>query len=474
MPGLPTRKPQAYQVDLMAVYYDITTSLNWGASPVGIIRVERELGKRFYHDPELLVQFCIYSKTHRAFLEINRSVALQILEGKLNRKIIEDSLPKAPLSQFFFAQEIYNPFARYAHVMLKETDHKKAALTFEDLKKMFDREMQNWKEPTILDGFPEIKLTKDDVVISGGLDWEYKELVEINKAKLTIGFSYIAILYDLIPILYPQFVVPAYTELLASYFGELFWTADGLICISETTKKDAIAYCEKWRLTPPSLSVFSLGSDFGGKVPSKGPSTHLEAILKKIGNRRFGLYVSTLEPRKNHRILLLALWGELASGALDGDECALVFVGKRGWNIFEFLFEVEHNPIVADNIILAEDLSDEDLHLLYKAAHFALFPSYYEGYGLGLAEALREGKYVIASDAPALIEVSSGRAVHLHPNDTGAWRAALYEAFNRKESQITVEPGGFGGTWDQSYEEFKFGLRMTAGDKITRNEAAAS
>ena len=458
----------------MAVYYDITTSLNWAASPVGIIRVERELGKRFYHDPELLVQFCIYSKTHKAFLEVERSVALQILEGKLNRKMLEESLPKPSLSQFSFAQEIYKPFARYAHVMLKETDHRKAALTFEDLKKMFDGEMLHWKEPTIFDGFSEIKLTKHDVVISGGLDWEYKELLEINKAKSTIGFSYIAILYDLIPILYPQFVVPAYTELLAGYFGELFWTADGLICISETTKNDAITYCEKWRLNPPSLSVFSLGSDFGGKVPSKGPSTHLEGILKKIGNRRFGLYVSTLEPRKNHRILLLALWSELASGALDGDECALVFVGKRGWNIFEFLFEVEHNPIVADSIIFAEDLSDEDLLLLYKAAHFALFPSYYEGYGLGLAEALREGKHVIASDAPALIEVSAGKALHLDPNDTRAWRAALYEAFNMKESQITIEPGGFGATWDQSYDEFKCGLRMAAGDKIARNEAAAS
>lgn len=458
----------------MTVYYDITTSLNWAASPVGIIRVERELGKRFYHDPEISVSFCIYSKKHKAFLEVERSVAWQILEGKLNRKMLEEGLPKPSLSQFLFAQEIYKPFARYAHVMLKETDPKKAAITYDDLKKMFDGEMLNWKEPTILDGFPEIQLTSDDVVISGGLDWEYKELVEINKAKTRIGFSYIAILYDLIPILYPQFVVPAYTELLASYFGELFWTADGLICISETTKKDAIAYCEKWRLNPPSLSVFSLGSDFGGKAPSKGPSAHLKAILKKIGKRRFGLYVSTLEPRKNHRILLLAFWSELASGALDGEECALVFVGKRGWNIFEFLFEIEHNPIVSDSIILAEDLSDEDLLLLYKAAHFALFPSYYEGYGLGLAEALREGKYVIASDAPALIEVSAGKAEHLDPNDTGAWRVALYDAFNRKESQINIEPDGFGATWDQSYDEFKLGLLMAAEDKIARNEAAAS
>lgn len=458
----------------MSIYFDITTSLNWGASPVGIIRVERELGKRFYHDPGLFVRFCIYSKKHRAFLEIERSIALQILDGKLNHKMLEERLPRPSLSQFFFAQEIYKRSARYAHVMLKEADPEKAADTFENLTKMFDREMLDWKEPTVLDKFPEIKLTADDVVISGGLDWEHKELVEIYKSKSKIGFSYVAILYDLIPILYPQFVVPAYTELLASYFGELFWTADGLICISETTKNDAISYCKRLRLSPPSLSVFSLGSDFGGKAPSKVPSTHLESILKKIGNRRFGLYVSTLEPRKNHRILFLALWGELASGALDSEKCALVFVGKRGWNISELLFEVEHNPIVVDSIILAEDLSDEDLLLLYKAAHFALFPSYYEGYGLGLAEALREGKYVIASDAPALLEVSSGRAVHLDPNDTGAWRAALNEAFNRRENQIAIEAGGYGATWDQSYDEFKVGLHTTVRDKLAMNGAAVS
>ena len=79
--------------------------------------------------------------------------------------------------------------------------------------------------------------------------------------KQKFGFKYISIVYDLIPINLPHYVVPHYVNLLTEYFGELLWTTDGCLCISETTRIDFIDFCRDNGVTPPITCSFPLGSD---------------------------------------------------------------------------------------------------------------------------------------------------------------------------------------------------------------------
>ena len=69
-------------------------------------------------------------------------------------------------------------------------------------------------------------LDADTTIISGGLDWQYKDLRALWQLKQAYRFSYCAILYDLIAVQFPHFVIPGYVELLTDYFGELLWLAD--------------------------------------------------------------------------------------------------------------------------------------------------------------------------------------------------------------------------------------------------------
>jgi hypothetical protein len=74
-------------------------------------------------------------------------------------------------------------------------------------------------------------------------------------------FKYINIVYDLIPVNLPHYAVPHYVNLLTEYFGELLWTTDGCLCISETTRIDFIDFCRDNGVTPPITCSFPLGSD---------------------------------------------------------------------------------------------------------------------------------------------------------------------------------------------------------------------
>src|SRR5690606_31998521 len=53
-----------------------------------------------------------------------------------------------------------------------------------------------------------IKLNRDTWIVNGGLDWEHKDLRSIRIAKEIHPFNYVAIIYDIIPLLYPHYVVP--------------------------------------------------------------------------------------------------------------------------------------------------------------------------------------------------------------------------------------------------------------------------
>jgi glycosyltransferase involved in cell wall biosynthesis len=263
------------------------------------------------------------------------------------------------------------------------------------------------------------RLDAGTMMISGGLDWQYKSLRALWALKQTYRFSYCAIVYDLIAIHLPHFVgVPSYSEMLTDYFGELLWLADKVMCISESTRRDWIRHAYEVGAEPVPAEVFPLGCE----VPS-GSSQKFQKIElpSQLQGKRFALFVSTIEPRKNHRILYEA-WDEcIRTKQVDPARDRLVFVGRRGWAVEDLLREIATNPLTRDTIVLLHEVSDAQLAMLYRSCAFALFPSLYEGFGLPLVEALGYGKLCISSNAGALSEIGDDLVMRLDPRDTLAW-----------------------------------------------------
>jgi glycosyltransferase involved in cell wall biosynthesis len=124
------------------------------------------------------------------------------------------------------------------------------------------------------------------------------------------------------------------------------------------------------------------------------------------------LYVGTLEPRKNVSFIL-DLWRELRRDhPID-----LMLVGRRRADFPE----IPPEP----GLRLTGLTSEEELPALYSGAIACVYPSYYEGFGLPVLEAMQCGAIVIASRDPAVIEVAADGAILLDVRDRTAWMEAL-------------------------------------------------
>lgn len=455
---LPSPKKRAPEL-----YFDLTTTLCWGGTPVGITRVEREIARRAPGRAHMPVKYCFFQRSTDAFYELSQTAAAAVLDGKFSIDPVD--LMAARLD----GHGKYDALARelLPHDGSKLQDAKALALAGPHLRKMSVGEINEIRRGHSLIHINEngqrrlvsvadiavrpVKLSAATWIINAGLDWEHKDLRSMRILKKKKKFKYIAVIYDLIPLLFPQYVVPFYVNLLKRYFGELFWTADAAICISETTRKDALAYLSAFQMPAISMASWPLGSDMHAAKPTE------VVISKRLEQKKYLLYVSTIEPRKSHRTIVDAFESLIRKGQIDEDAYC-VFVGRVGWNTDNLIQEIRVNPLLRDRIIIMSDVSDDELVSIYKGARFVVFPSRYEGYGLSLVEAMAQGKACISADTGSLVEVGGEAPLYIDPSDIKAWGDAigrfmrdddLVEEYERR-SATHYRPV----TWDESADVF--------------------
>jgi glycosyltransferase involved in cell wall biosynthesis len=129
----------------------------------------------------------------------------------------------------------------------------------------------------------------------------------------------------------------------------------------------------------------------------------------------------TLEPRKNHA-LLLSVWEEMVRRG--GPVPKLLVIGGRGWKCAPLLERLAA-PALRGHVVEVSGLSTQDLRSLICGARALLMPSLDEGYGMPLVEALALQVPVIASDIPVFREVARGAARLVPLSDQAAWQDAI-------------------------------------------------
>lgn len=138
----------------------------------------------------------------------------------------------------------------------------------------------------------------------------------------------------------------------------------------------------------------------------------------------FILTVGDLQPRKNHPGLIRA-FAELIRSR-PGLPHRLVIAGKETWYAPRVRRAAETSG-VADRIHFIGFVSDEDLLQLYNACELFVFPSFYEGFGLPLVEAMACAKAVACSDTSALFEVVDAAAILFDPHSTTEMARAMLD-----------------------------------------------
>ncbi len=164
------------------------------------------------------------------------------------------------------------------------------------------------------------------------------------------------------------------------------------------------------------------------------------AVLARYGiTSPFVLGVGTLEPRKNLRTLLEAF--ALLPSRL-ANQFQLVLAGKPGWgtaNLERYL----QNYAKRSSLVLTGYVAETDLRALYASARMFVFPSFYEGFGLPVAEAMASGCPVIASTAPSLQEVAGSAAIFVGPKSPPEeWSRAMVRVADSAELRHSLAIAG--------------------------------
>jgi glycosyltransferase involved in cell wall biosynthesis len=212
------------------------------------------------------------------------------------------------------------------------------------------------------------------------------------------------VVYDMLPILKPQFFWPS----LCFEFQEWLQAvsnSDGAICISRSVADEFTEWLRTngpKRLRPFKIGWFHLGADVENALPSQGLPSDSIQVFAELNARPSFLMVGTLEPRKGHKQTLAAfdqLWAE-------GLDANLVIVGKQGWKVEELVETMRHHPVKGKRLFWLEGISDEYLEKVYSASTCLIAASEGEGFGLPLIEAAQHKLPVIARDIPVFHEVA--------------------------------------------------------------------
>ena len=178
------------------------------------------------------------------------------------------------------------------------------------------------------------------------------------------------------------------------------------ICTMVITPSEAVrrAAIERFRLSPDRVVAIPLAA-----------VEHFRPVEAPPVATPYFLFVGTLEPRKNiHR--LIDAWREVRKT----QNVALVVAGRA---------RADFPPLVPEHgLRILGAVRDEELPALYSGALACVYPSLYEGFGLPVLEAMQCGAVVIASQDPAILEVTGDAAVHVEATDARALAQALAAA----------------------------------------------
>lgn len=252
---------------------------------------------------------------------------------------------------------------------------------------------------------------------------DFHQIADRLKAQ---GVGIISVIYDLIPLTHPQFCDNNLVKVFDRWFDWIAETADGFICISTTIRDQVRAEIERRRGTEAVNELwfehFYLGSELD--LASKGSSLDPALLHMFADGDPVYLMVSTIEPRKNHAYLLDAferLWAK-------GSKARLCIIGRVGWKCDELMERIRQHSELNGRLFMFNELNDRGLEHAYAHARALVFPSFVEGFGLPLVEAMQRKLPVMASDIPVFREIG-GDFVAYFDLDSPESLAGLVERF---------------------------------------------
>ena len=221
----------------------------------------------------------------------------------------------------------------------------------------------------------------------------------------------IFMVHDLIPLTHPQYCRAGEHERHLTRLHNAVRVASGIVCNSQATLDGLRGLCDQqsWALPPAAVALLA-------------PEPVSAAQLTRPIVAPYFVYVSTIEPRKNH-LMILEVWQKLATQL--GDKAPhLVIIGQRGWDYGEVVDLLE-DSVLKRLVTEIPACTDPEMVNYLQHARAMLFPSLTEGFGMPVVEALAQGLPVIASDLPVFREFAGAIPDYIDVSDEARWAATI-------------------------------------------------
>ena len=325
-----------------------------------------------------------------------------------------------------------------------------------ELERTFRKLRNRWIAKKALSsmGEPKLELGSNDVLLMADASWMEPNWEAVAHAKVCnakVGL----LIYDLIPIMNPDLFPAELVTRFRSWFERAILSADFIVCISKAVASSVVSelggYDQGSRLAAKTY-WFPLGANLRIADQFEPPVSEVQAWFAEERFENPCLVVGTLEPRKNHNLILDAfeqLWE-------DGSLLSLCLMGRLGWNCKSLVTRIRSHPEFGRKLFMNTEASDADVHHAYSRARAVIMASINEGYGLPIVEGLGYRQTVLASDIPVHREVGQDQ-VHYFSIDQGP--ASLLKMLTKVEQRnlpCLLRADGAAATnvisWKESYE----------------------
>lgn len=284
-----------------------------------------------------------------------------------------------------------------------------------------------------------------------GLDHSSYAVQAQRRGSLPVFF-----LHDIIPITHPEYCRPGEAEKHRRRLATMVSVGRGLIVNSAVTRATLEDYAGKlgWSLPPCVVAPLA---------PASLPAPESTRPLAEP----YFVVLGTIEPRKNH-LLLLNVWRQLVEE--NGQRAPrLVVIGHRGWECEQVVDMLERCEALRGFVVEEPRCNDVQLATWLHHAQALLFPSFVEGFGMPLVEALANGLPVIASDLQAFREIAGDIPEYLEPLDGLGWRQLILayadSANPRRVAQIDRMRAYSVPTWDAHFAQVEALLETVNGQR---------
>ncbi len=299
-----------------------------------------------------------------------------------------------------------------------------------------------------LDWVPGYRLLKY-FVINPFLARKYKvdfvfEPAHFGPFNLPTRIKRITFIHDLTPIIYPQYHNFWSSALQKLLLPRILRKSHLVLANSESTKRDLERI---YPFTKDKIQKIDFGvPEFSlGKLDGNEEST--------LSTKPIFLFVGTIEPRKNLETLLEAFRIYKES---EQDDSELLIIGKNGWKSDNFFSKLDRHSYKED-IKQLGFVSDLELKKYYSECKFFIYPSFYEGFGFPVLEALLHGASCIIANNSSLSEFQS-KSIIFFDTENPADLAQKMKEFPLNPSLIEIDDLKAQYSWEKFTKTFKGAL----------------